>query len=547
MVVVAALVSAGLVTWRVGHGPVTRSSTASGASSPSAAAPSGGSGASGSGAAGGPTAGTSAPAGSASLPASVSTPADPDPDVPHAGATGLGDRLFPGLGNGGYQVEHYDLDLRYPTAAGTAPLTGTVTADAVTTRALSAFSLDFAGASVGAVTVDGAPATSRREGAELVVTPARPLTRGARFTVVVHDFVSITPAKDPGQFEAGLLGTPEGTVWMGQPANAHQVFPSNDHPGDKATFTFRIDVPAGITAVANGMLQGSTTAKGRTVWRYTQAEPMATELAQVASGRFTVTTRKAPGGLVVRDVTPTNITSTVAPLLADEVQELAWMQSKVGPYPFRSFGSLVADATFAFGGLESQTLILYPSTVITTPAPELRQQVMVHELAHQWFGDSVSPAGWSDVWLNEGHATWYEDLWVAEQGGTKGLSGADELFTLGMRDAYGRATEWRQRSGPVAAPTSGDTSKLFSPNVYAGAALVLYALRQTIGTPAFEQLERRWLTTYQGRSASTQDFVALAEQVSGRDLQPFARDWLYSTTLPPMPGHPDWSPAAPSS
>ena len=535
--VVMALVAVGLITWRVTAGPrggsAARTGTApSGSASGSASSPTGA--ASGSGAAGA--------SGDPRMPASVSTPADPDPDVPRPGATGLGDRLYPALGNGGYQVDHYDLDLRYPTASATAPLTGTVTATAVAGRALSSFSLDFAGTAVGSVTVDGAPATFRRDGEELVVTPAQPLTRGARFVVTVRDFASVAPSADPGKFEIGLLGATDGTVWMGQPANSHQVFPSNDHPGDKATFSFRIDVPAGITAVANGEPEGSpTTAKGRTVWRYIQPEPMATELAQVAVGRFTVTRRAASGGLLVRDVTPTRLTSTLAPLLADEVKQVDWLRAKVGEYPFKAVGSLVADATFAFGGLESQTLILYPLTVINTPSPELRRQVMVHELAHQWFGDSVSPAGWSDVWLNEGHATWYEYLWNAEQqAGAPGAS-ADQLFDLQLRDAYGRAGEWRKRSGPVAVPTGAATTSLFAPNVYGGGALVLYALRQTIGTAAFDRLERSWVSTYRGRSASTQDFVALAAQVSGRDLSGFARDWLYGTTLPPMPGHPDWA------
>jgi aminopeptidase N len=455
------------------------------------------------------------------------------PDTPAAGALGAGDRLFPRLGNGGYQVEHYDLDLHYPTADPTKPLTGSVTATAVTSRALSSFALDFAGASVGSVVVDSAPGTFRRDGEDLVVTPRTPLPRGKRFAVTVEDFVSVTPSA-ADNLGSGLLATRDGTVWMGQPNMAHRVFPSNDHPSDLATFSFRIDVPAGITAVANGVSGGSTTARGRTVWRYEQAEPMATELAQVACGRFTVTTRATSGGIVVRDVTPTRLTRELAPQLADELQHLDWMRAKVGDYPFKVFGSLVADATFGFGGLETQTLILYPLSALRSPTPQGRGEVMVHELAHQWFGNSVAPATWSDLWLNEGHATWYQALWSTEsQGGEPALAET-------MRQAYGNLAGWLRDSGPVAAPRGGD-ARLFSPTVYRGGALALYALRQKIGVPAFERLEREWVSTYRGSSAGTQDFITLASRVADQDVGPFLRGWLHAETPLPMPGHADWT------
>jgi hypothetical protein len=165
---------------------------------------------------------------------------------------------------------------------------------------------------------------------------------------------------------------------------------------------------------------------------------------------------------------------------------------------------------------------------------------MVHELPHQWFGDDVAPVRWSDVWLNEGHATWYEWSYAESIGSTEG-TGLD--FLGHMRAAYAAGDQWRHDFGPVARPIHGadDVARMFSPNIYDGGALVLYALRQVIGERAFERLERAWVTLYGGRSTSTQDFVRLASRVAHRDLRAFLDDWLYGTETPPMPGHPDWT------
>ncbi|HWI70875.1 MAG TPA: M1 family aminopeptidase, partial [Baekduia sp.] len=165
--------------------------------------------------------------------------------------------------------------------------------------------------------------------------------------------------------------------------------------------------------------------------------------------------------------------------------------------------------------------------------------------SHMWFGDSVSPSSWSDLWLNEGHASWYEFLYAEEKGelaedtegypDDTGYATMDEL----MKAVYAHGDQWRADDGPVALPTSSDT--LFSFQAYHGGALVLYALRQVVGAATFQRIERAWLQTYEGRSASTDDFIALASRVSGRNLTGFLRAWVYGTTTPPMPGHSDWT------
>jgi aminopeptidase N len=470
--------------------------------------------------------------------------AAPTSAAPSPGAAGIGDRLFPGLGNGGYDVRRYHLDLRYATSDPTQPIDGSVTIVARATQSLSRFNLDFAGLRVGDVSVNRRPAAWRREGEELVVTPASPL-RDGRIFAVRADFTVVPTAPDPeDDISLALFSTPDGTATAPQPNLAHYIFPSNDHPRDKASYTIRLDVPAGTLAVANGVLIGRHTRAGRTVSTYVQRQPMATELIQLAVGRYDYFPRGRHSGVFVRDVISPTLTPLVEPLLVRTSGHLAWIQPRVGSFPFDLYGSLVVDAELTYV-LETQTISLFDRNWFTLYGEGSWDPTMLHELAHEWFGNSVSPWEWSDLWLNEGHASWYEFLYAEEKGfleedtedypNPTGYADFDDL----MRAVYALGDQWRAESGPVARPASADT--LFSLNAYHGGALVLYALRQEIGEPAFQRLERAWLNRYRGRSASTADFIALASRIAGRDLTAFLEDWLYGTETPPMPGHPDWT------
>jgi aminopeptidase N len=280
------------------------------------------------------------------------------------------------------------------------------------------------------------------------------------------------------------------------------------------------------------------------VWTYDMPQPLATELIQIAVGDYDITERAAQNGVELRDVTPRRLTAQLEPALATETAHLPWMEQRVGAYPFATYGSLVVDdIPFA---LETQTLSIFGFSWFTAPQG-LWEPTMVHELSHQWFGDSVAPWEWSDIWLNEGHATWYELLYAAERGqlaedtqrrfNEEGFGDLESYW----RANYAAADNLRAQYGPVAVPPDGTVSGLFNPNVYDGGALVLYALRQKIGPDAFDALERAWVRTYANGVASTGDFIALASKVSGRDLTRFLTRWLYGETTPRMPGHPDWT------
>ncbi|MER5890147.1 M1 family metallopeptidase [Streptomyces sp. NPDC001941] len=444
---------------------------------------------------------------------------------------GIGDPLFPQLGNPGYDVLAYDIAMAYP-GDNTKPLDAETKISARALQPLDRVNLDFTHGTVRSVRVNDEPADFALSGEDLVVRPATPLAAGEALRIDVRHTSDPSGPRDTG----GWVRTGDGLAMANQADAAHRVFPCNDHPADKAYFTFRITAPKDLTAVANGLRTAKERHGANTTWSYRTAHPMATELAQVSIGSSTVVTRKGPHGLPVRDVVRTQDRAALERWLKKTPGHLSWMEGKVGRYPFESYGVLVADADTGFE-LETQTLSLFERSLFTRPAyPEWYvDSIMVHELAHHWFGNSVSPQTWSDLWLNEGHATWYEALYAQEK--------AKQPLEARMRDAYASSDLWRSAGGPPASPrppAPGHKISLFRPVVYDGSALVLYALRQEVGQAAFDRLERSWVAGYRDRNATTADFVALASRVTGRDLTPFFAGWLYGEKTPPMPGHPDW-------
>lgn len=453
---------------------------------------------------------------------------------PATAAGGVGDPVFPSLGNTGYRALAYDLSFDYRADTRTVDATAEITTRL--TRTLAELSLDALGLDVHAVRVDGRPARFAAHDEKLTVTPVRPLHRGATARVTV-EYSADPRAALP---HTGWVPTRDGFAVAGQPASAHTVFPCDDHPGDKARFTVAVTAPDALRGVANGELTATEPlGDGRTTRRYASREPMATELVQVSVGDYTVRERPGPHGLPLRDVVPTARVAELAPALDLTAGQLEWAEQHLGPFPFESYGILPADtddpAAFGFTGLETQTLTLYKPNFLRRPESQIGSHMM-HELVHSWFGDSVTPATWADLWLNEGHADFYGLGYRYERGWPDAWG--DTTLAARMRRVYGLGDQWRHDSGPVASPTA-DT--LFDDQRYTGGALVLYALREKVGPAAFDRIERTFLREHRYGNASTRDYVRTASEVSGQDLSGFLDDWLYGRSTPPMPGHPDWT------
>jgi aminopeptidase N len=438
----------------------------------------------------------------------------PAPVMGTPGADGIGDTQFPTDGNGGYDVTHYGLRLSYDPA--TRKLAGTADITAKATQNLSRFNLDLHGLTVRKATVDGAAATVARSGDELTLTPRNVLTEGGTFDVRVDYDGVPEPMHDRANLGTyGFIATKDGAFVACEPDGAKTWFPGNDHPSDKATYDIAITVPRGLTAISNGEPAGPprTTAAGTTYsWR--ERHPMATYLATMTLGKFDVKTGASPKGIPVY--------AAVDPKFAGSLGELYTMTGKVtdywatvfGPYPFSSTGGIVDDYNAGYA-LENQTKPLYGGF-----APD--HATLVHELAHQWFGDSVSLERWRDLWLNEGFATYAEWLWSEHTG--KGT--AEQIF-----QGYYQAKNDAMWAYP---PGEARRDDLFDSSVYTRGAMTLQALRRTIGDKDFFALLKDWTATHKYGNATTDQFIAAAERISGKQLDPLFNAWLFTKGRPTM-------------
>jgi aminopeptidase N len=305
-------------------------------------------------------------------------------------------------------------------------------------------------------------------------------------------------------------------------------------------------VPAGITAITNGVPTRRNSTNGRTVWSYEERNPLAAELLQLAVGDdLTIVDRGTVAGVTLRDVEANTRRDLLEPAFAHGPAQLQWLTAKLGPFPFPTYGNFSPDQLFGYSvetqGLTLHSVRLFDPTFLPqfgTGQAWFYDPIMLHELAHQWFGDSVSPQRWSDVWLNEGPTTWLEKQFE-QDAGTIGKWGYPS-FEEYIKAQYAQGDLLRAQYGPVAHPLPGGF--LYdSPQIYDGAAVALFALQQQVGDPTFREILRSWPQQMRGTSRSTDDFIRFTSRVAGHNLDDFLKTWLYGDHTPPMPGHPDWT------
>ncbi|GAA0958020.1 M1 family metallopeptidase [Kribbella koreensis] len=457
------------------------------------------------------------------------------------GATDLGDRLFPGLGNGGYDALSYDVSLGY--RVGTTKMPGAVTMRAVATQSLSRFSVDSAGQRIQQVTVNGRQAKYKLVGEKLIITPARTLYRHLPFTVRVVYTADraqnpVPPGLDlpPGVADPFTVWneTPDGFGVMGQPNRAHVVFPSNDHPSDKAQYTIRLTTPSDRTGVASGRLVAEYKHPTTTTWVYRTQHPIKTDVVAIAVGKFREIRQTGPHGLPIRSYLGLakfqgkQYTDAMQANALQTPQQLAWLEKQIGrPFPYEQYGVLGLTTLYDGVALETAGLSTF-GLPLSLPAKD-EAGTLVHEMTHQYFGDAVSPKSWDDMWISEGHARYYERKYDASRGFTD--------LNAELKGLYESDQQSRHDFGPMG-HLNGQLAVLFDTDV--PGQLMLTGLNTIVGEQTFRRIEQTFYDRYRDGNASTQDYIDTANEVSGRDLTQYFDSWIYGKTTPPMPGHPDW-------
>jgi aminopeptidase N len=453
-----------------------------------------------------------------------------------AGARDTGDPFFAkfGMGNGGYDVQHYSLDLDYDPA--TEVLTGKTRITLIPTQDLDQFNLDLrnwfavsrvsVGKHAAAYFQEEAQEDAEFEPQELVVTPRPKLHAGRTYTVEVDYSGVPEDVVDPDGSSEGWVKNQDGAFVVNEPQGSPGWFPVNDDPNDKATYDFAITVPAGNVAIGNGRLVSSVTDGGKTTWRWREDSPMASYLTTATNGDFDFTIATGPNGLPIYNAIDSKGDSpatdgfsagqkaTAAQRFAVQPQIISVLSDLYGPYPFSSAGAVIDRGHVGYA-LESQTKPMYDGV----PG----QSTVVHELAHQWFGNSVTLSVWPDIWLNEGFARFSEWIYTERTGGASAQQSFNNAYATPAT-----SSSWQIPSAVIPGPV-----QMFSTfPVYTRGAMTLQALRGKIGDDAFFRMMRAWYAENRNGNVTTEDLIALAERESGQQLDAFFDVWLYTPGKP---------------
>lgn len=429
------------------------------------------------------------------------------PPVDAAG--GLGDRMFPDLGNAGYDAATYEVELIIDQAL--SELEGRASMTAVASVPLRSFVLDFVGYQVSSITVDGEEATWNRSGRDLRITPSQPIGADESFTVVTEfagTMQSVSETEFP--FPTGWQTGDGNRFLFSQPDGASGVFPVNDHPTDRANVRLAITVPAPNVVVSAGGRLPLAPGDDPTIHRFEIAE-VAPYLIPLAVGPFVPVTSEDGTVTWIGDG------AELPPGFDRQAEILAFMEDELGPYPFASAGSVVVDANLPVA-LETQTLPTY-----TRVSAAWGEPVIAHELAHQWFGNRITLGQWDDIWLNEGFATFMTWRWMEHDLG---------------RDTY--ESEVRRAWDTVAAanappPDHPPGQDLFNLSVYQRGGLALVALREFVGDERFFGFLREYVAAFSDEVVTTERFLTFVLVVLGPDAEDLLIAWIQDPELPPNP------------
>ncbi|MCQ4361181.1 M1 family metallopeptidase [Mycobacterium gordonae] len=426
------------------------------------------------------------------------------------------DPYLPQNGNFGYTVSRYELDLEYKVAINR--LSGTATITAVTSVELGEFTLDLSSAlSVSRVSVNGKRAARFScRGGKLRIVLGSKLPTGAAMSVVIRYGGNPRPLRTLWG-EVGFEELTDGALVAGQPNGAASWFPCNDHPSAKAAFRIQISTESTYRAIANGKLVSSRARASQTVWTYEQPEPTSTYLVTLQIGVYEQV-RLARTPVPIRAALPARLKDNFDHDFARQPDMMELFIELFGPYPLADGYTVVVTDDALEIPLEAQGISIFGANHCT--GTRASERLIAHELAHQWFGNSVTARRWRDIWLHEGFASYAEWLWSERSGGR----GCDEL----ARYHHGQL---RQKPQDLLLADPGPR-QMFDDRVYKRGALTLHALRGQLGDDKFFALLKDWTTRYRHGTATTDDFTGLAANYSDESLRPMWDAWLYSTEVP---------------
>jgi aminopeptidase N len=455
------------------------------------------------------------PSPSASLPSETDAPPDPDdPALDPALSHPVEDSVYPDVGDPSVDALHYGLDLAW--TPDTRTLEGDATIELRSTATGDHLQLDLGQPlQVSSVTLDGDDVQFQHDAKNLVVDA--PVIKGQRYVLEVRYSGTPQPAPAPTNRTdfntTGWTTTPAGEAWtMQEPHGAFTWYPVNDQPSDKAFYDISVTVPSPWIGIANGVMTDQTEQDGLTTTTWHLSEPASSYVVTVATGDYTRTTNTSTSGVEISYWVPSDRPGLTRGLEA-AADGLDWLENLLGPYPFDSLGFVLVASR---SGMETQTMITLGETDYTTSTA-----VLVHEMAHQWYGDEVTPQDWRDVWMNEGMAMYLQGCWQAQVDGRS----VDAV----MHDYAKLEKVARAQSGP---PAAYDPQQFGQGNIYYGPALMWHELRKRIGDTAFWKLVRDWPARAPETNVTYDEYLDWLVRRTHVNRN-FFEDWLLSPTTPP--------------
>ncbi len=436
---------------------------------------------------------------------------------------GIGDPTFPTLGNKGYKATHYKLKINYNPD--TNLLKGDVTMDAVASTDLSTFSVDFTGFEVSAVKLNGSAVPFERTDIKLRIKPSKALASGSTFSI--ETIYSGSPSQGqsaalPPGIKSGWIHFTGGAVAVCEPELAHTWFPCNDHPLNKATFEVDVTAPAPYVSISNGV----GTPAGPNTTHYVLDKPAMTCMATVCFGKFGTLKQVGPNRLPITNYVPLGQEAVYLTRLGVTPKFMQYLSNHIGPYPFSSYGTiLLPDAVRGVNDLMSGSAIECTSIPVFGPSGATSPETLCHELTHQWMGDCVSVSNWGDdIWWVEGFAQYSEWLLAEVTGGPT----AYDRAVKAVYSQFSSQPHWLH-------PGHLSAQEMFGAGSYVGGGLTFHALRKELGDEKFFTTVKKFIERNRYGNGSSNDWIEISSQVSGKDMKPFFETWLYGDSVPKLP------------